>query len=129
LSAIGAALEQTGQLTKTTFVLMGRLVTGKLGLKSISGPVGIAQGAGDSGRGGLTSYLFFLALVSISLGTLNLLPIPMLDGGHLLYYVLELIIGKPIPDGVKSIGLYIGVVLLGGLMLIALTNDISRLTG
>ncbi|MCK1850978.1 site-2 protease family protein, partial [Legionella pneumophila] len=65
--------------------------TGKLGLNSISGPVGIAQGAGDSGRGGLVSYLFFLALVSISLGALNLLPIPMLDGGHLLYYVLEII--------------------------------------
>lgn len=128
VAALGTALTQTVQLTGTTFVLMGRLVTGKLGLNSISGPVGIAQGAGDSGRGGLASYLFFLALVSISLGALNLLPIPMLDGGHLLYYVLELISGKPVSDGLKSMGAYVGLVLLFALMFIALTNDIARLT-
>ncbi len=128
VAALGTALKQTLQLTKTTFVLMGRLVTGKLGLNSISGPVGIAQGAGDSGRGGLVSYLFFLALVSISLGTLNLLPIPMLDGGHLLYYVLEIIRRKPVSDGLKSAGAYVGLLLLFALMFIALTNDIARLT-
>lgn len=128
ITAIGTAFKQTIHLTGTTFVLMGRLVTGKLGLNSISGPVGIAQGAGDSGRSGLVSYLFFLALVSISLGALNLLPIPMLDGGHLLYYVLEIIRRKPLSDGVKSIGLYIGLFLLVALMFVALTNDISRLT-
>ncbi|KGP63076.1 peptidase [Legionella norrlandica] len=126
--ALGTAFKQTVQLTGTTFVLMGRLVTGKLGLNSISGPVGIAQGAGDSGRGGLVSYLFFLALVSISLGALNLLPIPMLDGGHLLYYLLEMIRRKPLSEGVKSIGIYFGLLLLVTLMFIALTNDISRLT-
>jgi regulator of sigma E protease len=129
IEAIGTAFKQTVHLTSTTFTLISRLVTGKLGLNSISGPVGIAQGAGDSGRGGLVSYLFFLALVSISLGTLNLLPIPMLDGGHLLYYVLEIIRRKPLSDGVKSIGLYIGLFLLVALMFVALTNDISRLTG
>ncbi len=128
ITAISTAFKQTIHLTGTTFVLMGRLITGKLGLNSISGPVGIAQGAGDSGRSGLVSYLFFLALVSISLGALNLLPIPMLDGGHLLYYVLEIIRRKPLSDGVKSIGLYIGLFLLVALMFVALTNDISRLT-
>ncbi len=129
LAALGTALKQTVQLTGTTFTLMGRLVTGKLGLNSISGPVGIAQGAGDSGRGGLASYLFFLALVSISLGALNLLPIPMLDGGHLLYYVVELIQRKPVSDSLKSAGAYVGLLLLAALMFIALTNDLSRLTG
>ncbi|HRD69047.1 MAG TPA: RIP metalloprotease RseP [Legionella sp.] len=129
LTALGTALKQTGHLTATTFILMGRLVTGKLGLNSISGPVGIAQGAGDSGRGGIVSYLFFLALVSISLGALNLLPIPMLDGGHLLYYAFEIIRGKPLSDGVKSLGVYLGIFLLVALMFIALTNDLSRLTG
>ncbi|HAU1874690.1 TPA: RIP metalloprotease RseP [Legionella pneumophila] len=128
ISALGTAFKQTAQLTGTTFILMGRLVTGKLGLNSISGPVGIAQGAGDSGRGGLVSYLFFLALVSISLGALNLLPIPMLDGGHLLYYVLEIIRRKPLSDGVKSVGIYFGLLLLVALMFVALSNDISRLT-
>jgi regulator of sigma E protease len=129
IEAVGTAFKQTVSLTGTTFTLMGRLVTGKLGLNTISGPVGIAQGAGDSGRGGLVSYLFFLALVSISLGALNLLPIPMLDGGHLLYYAVEVIIRRPLSDGVKSIGLYIGLFLLVALMFVALTNDISRLTG
>jgi regulator of sigma E protease len=129
IAALGTALKQTLQLTGTTFTLMGRLVTGKLGLNSISGPVGIAQGAGDSGRGGLVSYLFFLALVSISLGALNLLPIPMLDGGHLLYYVLELIRRKPVSENLKAAGAYVGLLLLVALMFIALSNDISRLTG
>lgn len=129
ISALGTAFNQTIHLTGTTFTLMGRLVTGRLGLNSISGPVGIAQGAGSSGRSGLVSYLFFLALVSISLGALNLLPIPMLDGGHLLYYVLEIIRRKPLSDGVKTVGVYLGLVLLVALMFVALTNDISRLTG
>jgi regulator of sigma E protease len=128
ISAVGTAFKQTVDLTGTTFLLMGRLVTGKLGLKTISGPVGIAQGAGDSGRGGLVSYLFFLALVSISLGALNLLPIPMLDGGHLLYYVVEIIRRKPVSDGAKSIGVYIGLAFVIALMFIALSNDISRLS-
>ena len=125
--ALGTALNQTLHLTGTTIRLMGRLVTGQLGLKTISGPLGIAQGAGDSGRNGLVSYLFFLALVSVSLGVLNLLPIPLLDGGHLLYYVLEFIKGKPLSDSVKSLGVYIGLLLLATLMVIALGNDISRL--
>jgi regulator of sigma E protease len=128
VNALSTALRQTIELTGMTFTLMGRLVTGKLSLNSISGPVGIAQGAGDSARGGLTAYLFFLALVSISLGALNLLPIPMLDGGHLLYYVLELIRRKPVPESLKSAGAYIGLLLLVALMIIALTNDLSRLT-
>lgn len=129
LAAFGTAFKQTLQLTGTTFTLMGRLVTGRLSFNSISGPVGIAQGAGDSGRGGLVSYLFFLAVVSISLGALNLLPIPMLDGGHLLYYALEIIRRKPLSDGVKTTGVYFGLLLLVALMFVALTNDISRLTG
>ncbi len=126
--AVLTALKQTAQLTGTTFTLMGRLITGRLGLNSISGPVGIAQGAGDSGRGGLASYLFFLALVSISLGALNLLPIPMLDGGHLLYYLVELIRRKPVSDSLKSAGAYVGLLVLFALMFIALSNDISRLS-
>jgi len=129
IPAMGIALKQTIQLSITTLTLMGRLVTGKLALNSISGPVGIAQGAGDSGRSGFVHYLFFLALVSISLGVLNLLPIPMLDGGHLMYYAIELIRRKPLSDGVKSIGVYFGLILLVALMFVALTNDISRLRG
>lgn len=128
LQAIGTAFTQTAELTGATFSLIGRFVTGKLALQSISGPVGIAQGAGESARSGLTYYLSFLALVSISLGVLNLLPIPMLDGGHLLYCVIEVIRGRPLSDNVKSVGIYLGLMVLMGLMLLALSNDISRLT-
>jgi len=128
LQAVSTAFYQTTELTGATFSLIGRFITGKLALQSISGPVGIAQGAGESGRSGLTYYLSFLALVSISLGVLNLLPIPMLDGGHLLYCVIEVIRGRPLPDNVKSVGIYLGLMVLMGLMLLALSNDISRLT-
>lgn len=129
IEAISTALKQTVQLSKTTLVLMGRLVTGKLGLNTISGPVGIAQGAGDSGRSGFVYYLFFLALVSISLGVLNLLPVPMLDGGHLLYYAIELVWRKPLSERARGWGLYFGVMVLVALMSVALFNDISRLSG
>ncbi len=127
VKAIGTALTQTLELTGTTFTLIGRLVMGRLPLQSISGPVGIAQGAGESARSGLAYYLSFLALVSISLGVLNLLPIPMLDGGHLLYYLIEIITRRPLSDEVKSVGIYVGLVLLVVLMIIGLTNDLTRL--
>ncbi len=128
LQAVSTAFFQTAGLTGTTFALIGRLVMGKLSLQTISGPVGIAAGAGESARGGLTYYLSFLALISISLGVMNLLPIPMLDGGHLLYYLVELIRGRPVSDGFKSIGIYFGLAFLVTLMIIALKNDLTRLT-
>jgi regulator of sigma E protease len=129
LEAVGSALTQTIELTTTTLSLIGRFITGKLALQNLSGPVGIAQGAGESGRSGMASYLAFLALVSISLGVLNLLPIPMLDGGHLLFYLIEFVCRRPLPDAVKSIGLYLGLAFLVGIMVLALSNDIARLTG
>lgn len=127
VQALQTAFWQTKELTLSTFALFGRLITGKLGMENLSGPIGIAQGAGNSGRSGIAYYLSFLALVSISLGALNLLPIPMLDGGQLLYCILEVIRGKPLGDGVKSIGMYIGILLLLGLMILSFGNDISRL--
>ncbi|WP_028388320.1 RIP metalloprotease RseP [Legionella fairfieldensis] len=128
LQAIGTAFKQVVDLSGATFSLIGRFITGKLALQTISGPVGIAQGAGESARSGLAYYLSFLALVSISLGVLNLLPIPMLDGGHLLYCLIEIIQGRPLSEPVKSLGIYLGLTLLMGLMVLALSNDISRLT-
>lgn len=126
--AIGTAFRQTAELTSASFALIGRLIMGKLPIQSISGPVGIAQGAGASARSGISYYLSFLALVSISLGVLNLLPIPMLDGGHLLYYLIELIRRRPLSERLKSTGLYMGMVLLVTLMIIALSNDLGRLS-
>lgn len=127
LRAIVPAFEQTTTLVGATFTLIGRLVMGKLPIQSISGPVGIAQGAGQSARSGLSYYLSFLALVSISLGVLNLLPIPMLDGGHLLFYLIEFVRRRPLSDEFKSVGIYLGLVLLVTLMIIALSNDLARL--
>ena len=127
IQAMGTAFYQTVDLTKATFLLIGRLATGKVSLRGISGPVGIAQGAGESAQGGFSYYASFLALISISLGVLNLMPIPLLDGGHLLYYVIELIRRRPLSTEMKSLGMYIGFVLLISLMALALTNDLTHL--
>lgn len=128
LKALSVAFKQTVNLTYSTMTLMGRLVIGKLPLDSMSGPIGIAEGAGASARSGLPYYLSFLGLVSISLGVLNLLPIPMLDGGHLLFFLFEAIRRRPLSEASKSIGVCFGLVLLITLMMIALSNDLTRLT-
>lgn len=127
IKALGTAFHQTVALTEASFSLIGRLATGQLSLQGISGPVGIAQGAGESARGGFAYYVSFLALLSISLGVLNLLPIPMLDGGHLLYYGMELIRRRPLSPAFKSVGMYLGLAFLMALMVLALTNDLGRL--
>lgn len=129
LTALVTAYKQTVNLIGTTFTVMGRFITGKIGLQHVSGPVGMAQGAGESARSGLTYYLSFLALVSISLGVLNLLPIPMLDGGHLLFYVIEIITNKSVSAKIKTIGFNIGLFFLVFLTVLALCNDVARLIG
>lgn len=128
IKALGIALEQTVDLTEASFMLVGRLVTGHLPIQSISGPLGIAQGAGESARSGFVYYLSFLALVSISLGVLNLLPIPMLDGGYLLYYLLECIKRRPLSERFKSATMFFGLGLLIVLTILAVSNDLSRLS-
>ena len=107
--------------------MMGRMITGDVSLKNISGPVTIADYAGQSAKIGWAAYISFLALVSVSLGILNLLPIPMLDGGHLLYYLWEMVRGKPVSANVMEWGHKIGLSLLAGLMGLALFNDFIRI--
>jgi len=96
-------------------------------LRNISGPVTIADYAGQTARQGLEPYIGFLALISISIGVLNLLPIPMLDGGHLLFYLIEAIRGRAVPDRMREAGQRVGVALLFGLMSLAFFNDLVRL--
>lgn len=107
--------------------MMGRMLTGELSWKNLSGPVTIADYAGQTARLGLSYYLSFVALISISLGVLNLLPVPVLDGGHLMYYLAEFIKGKPLSDRVLAIGQQAGFILLTLLMLFAFYNDFNRL--
>jgi len=121
------ALRLTWETSALTLRMMGRMLTGELSWKNISGPVTIADYAGQSARMGSDHFLRFLALISISLGVLNLLPVPVLDGGHLLYYFAELVKGGPLSERAMEIGQQIGLSLLFLLMAFALYNDINRL--
>jgi regulator of sigma E protease len=107
--------------------MIGKFILGDISVKHLSGPISIAQGAGSSADIGLIAFISFLALISVNLGVINLLPLPILDGGHLMYLVLELIRGKPVSEKAQELGFRIGALLLLTLMGIALLNDISRL--
>ncbi|MCW8107549.1 sigma E protease regulator RseP [Alteromonas ponticola] len=122
------ATDKTWRLVTLSVQMIGKLVTGDVSVKSLSGPISIAQGAGVSAGYGLVYFLSFLALISVNLGIINLLPLPMLDGGHLMYYMIELITGKPVPEKVQEWGFRIGGMLLFTIMSIAIFNDISRIT-
>lgn len=126
LGAMSHALTQTWATTTFSLKAMWRMVTGELSLRNVSGPITIADYAGKSAQAGIESYISFIALISISLGVLNLLPVPILDGGYLLYYVVEFIRGKPLSERVMQLGQNAGFALLGGLMLLAFFNDINR---
>lgn len=126
-SAIAEATQKTWQLTKLTITMTGKLITGDINLNNLSGPIAIAQGAGASAGYGLIYYLIFLALISVNLGVINLFPLPVLDGGHLLFLLVEKIKGKPVPEQVQDFSYRIGAVLLVLLMGVALFNDFSRL--
>jgi regulator of sigma E protease len=127
LESVGLALRRTGETISFSLRMLGKMVTGEASWKNLSGPVTIADYAGQTARTGLSSYLAFLALVSISLGVLNLLPIPMLDGGHLLYYSVEIIKGSPPADWIVEWGQRAGIAVLVGLTMLALYNDFVRL--
>lgn len=129
LEALGQAFVKTGEMSLFTLRMLGRMLIGQVSLDNLSGPITIAQFAGQSASIGLIPFLSFLALVSISLGVLNLLPVPVLDGGHLLYYFIEVIKGSPLPDVAQEMGQRVGIVLLIMLMGLALFNDLTRLIG
>lgn len=129
VAAIGQATQRTWEVSVFTVKMLGRMIVGDVSLKNLSGPITIADYAGQSAQLGWLAYLSFLALISISLGVLNLLPIPLLDGGHLMYYVAEVVKGSPVSDRVMEMGQQVGIVLLFSLMAFALYNDINRLFG
>lgn len=126
-SAIVHAADKTWQLMKLTVSILGKLITGDVKLNNLSGPISIAQGAGMSAEFGLIYYLMFLALISVNLGIINLFPLPVLDGGHLLFLAMEKLKGAPVSERVQDFSYRIGSILLVLLMGLALFNDFSRL--
>ena len=127
ISAIQPALQETWD--KSVFILgaVKKMVVGLISVKNINGPITIAQIAGQTASYGIDVYLGFLALLSISLGVLNLLPIPILDGGHLMYYMIEAVTRRPVPERIQAWGLQLGLLLISGIMVLAVYNDVSRL--
>ena len=127
VGALAKAAQKTWDTSVFSLKMLGRMLVGQVSWKNLSGPVTIADYAGQSAQLGLVSYLSFLALISISLGVLNLLPIPLLDGGHLMYYTIEIFKGSPVSDRVMEFGQKLGLTLLLVLMAFAFYNDINRL--
>ena len=122
-------MSKTWQMSSLTLRMIGKMIVGEVSVKNLSGPITIATYAGYSASVGITSFLYFLAIISISLGVLNLLPIPLLDGGHLMYYLVEIVKGSPLSDEVQMQMQRLGIALLAMLMLLAFYNDLNRLWG
>ncbi len=127
IEAIPKAFERTWFFAASTLKMMGKMLVGKASVKNLSGPISIAQYAGQSAEMGLTPFLKYLALISVSLGVLNLLPIPMLDGGHLLFFLIEAIKGGPVPEKIQMFFQQVGLLMLLSLMLLAMFLDVERL--
>ncbi len=127
LAAIGEGARRTWTMSVLTLDSLKKMLFGELSVKNLSGPITIAKVAGASAQSGVGDFLNFLAYLSISLGVLNLLPIPVLDGGHLLFYLIEWVRGRPVSDRVQGWGIQIGISLVVGVMLLALINDLGRL--
>lgn len=127
IASVSQAVGKTADMILLTLDSIRKMVIGLISVDNLSGPITIAQVASDSAKGGFESFLTFLAYISISLGVLNLLPIPVLDGGHLLFYLIEAVTGRPVPEKAQQFGLRLGMMLLAGLMMIAFYNDLMRL--
>ncbi|WPN56953.1 sigma E protease regulator RseP [Pseudomonas sp. P9_31] len=127
VAAIGEGARRTWTMSVLTLDSLKKMLFGELSVKNLSGPITIAKVAGASAQSGFADFLNFLAYLSISLGVLNLLPIPVLDGGHLLFYLIEWARGRPLSDRVQGWGIQIGISLVVGVMLLALVNDLGRL--
>lgn len=127
LQAIGEALNKTWTMSALTLDSLKKMLIGELSVKNLSGPITIAKVAGASAESGLGEFLNFLAYLSISLGVLNLLPVPVLDGGHLMFYLAEWVRGRPLSERIQAMGMQVGIALVVGLMVLALVNDVGRL--
>ncbi|WP_434356514.1 sigma E protease regulator RseP [Parasalinivibrio latis] len=127
LEAIPQALDKTWQVVSLTFDMLTKLITGDVAIKNLSGPISIAKGAGQTADYGLVYFLSFLALISVNLGIINLLPLPVLDGGHLMFFGIEAITRKPVSERIQDLGYRLGSAIIVCLMAVALFNDFARL--
>ncbi|GAM58608.1 membrane-associated zinc metalloprotease [Vibrio ishigakensis] len=127
IEAIGKAAEKTKQVIGLTLTMLKKLVTGDVGLNNLSGPISIAKGAGATADYGIAYFLGFLALISINLGIINLMPLPILDGGHLMFFAVEAVIRRPVPEKIQDMGYRVGGAIIFALMSIAILNDFMRL--
>jgi len=127
IEALGAAVNRTYELTVFTFESMWKMVQGLISTKNLSGPIAIAQIAASTAESGFTTWLSFLALLSISLGAINLLPIPVLDGGHIVFHVVEGLMGRPVPEQIQIMSFQVGLAAVFTLMMFAIYNDVARL--
>lgn len=127
IESVAKATEKTWQLVTLTFDMVTKLVTGDVAIKNLSGPISIAKGAGMTADFGLVYFLGFLALISVNLGIVNLLPLPVLDGGHLMFFAIEAVTRRPVSEKIQDIGYRVGLAILVALMAIALFNDFTRL--
>jgi regulator of sigma E protease len=129
LTALSKSVAKTWDMSVLTLRMLWKMLNLEISVKHLSGPISIAQYAGFSAEVGVTRFLDFLAIVSISLGILNLMPIPILDGGHLLYYLIESILGRPVSEEAQFLGQRLGIAMLVGLMGLAFYNDLARIFG
>ena len=127
--ALMKGVEKTADISALTLRMLWKMLLMEVSVENISGPIGIAEYAGASARFGIARFLEFLGIVSVSLGILNLLPIPLLDGGHLLYCAVEFVRGRPVSEAARFFGQRVGIALLVGLMGLAFYNDLARLLG
>ena len=127
LEGMAQALGKTWTMSLLTLDSLKKMLLGELSVKNLSGPITIAKVAGASAESGLGEFLSFLAYLSISLGVLNLLPVPVLDGGHLMFYLAEWVRGRPLSERLQVIGMQVGMALVVALMVLALVNDVGRL--
>ncbi|MBU2896514.1 sigma E protease regulator RseP [Vibrio hepatarius] len=125
--SVGKAVQKTGQVIGLTVSMLKKLIIGDVGLNNLSGPISIAKGAGTTADYGLVYFLGFLALISVNLGIINLVPLPMLDGGHLMFFAVEAVTRRPVPERVQDMGYRIGGAIIFSLMAVAIFNDFARL--
>ncbi len=127
VESVGKAIAKTGQVIDLTISMLKKLIVGDVGLNNLSGPISIAKGAGTTADYGVVYFLGFLALISINLGIINLVPLPMLDGGHLLFFAVEAVTRRPVPEKVQELGYRVGGLIIFSLMAVAIFNDFTRL--